>query len=580
MESVAVIQLSAVEQYGYEGPVSRVMSALLSGRLGRIGPIHTTHIEVSPTDRGSEVTWPALDSEQVLDAVSVKRLMLDIKARHWLTGWVTFDEDQQELTLDLELTTPQEPEQIWEGSFTCEMDEVADAMNRAAVAVAHQILTPEQVEPEVLWVETRSFEAFRCYCHALDTQDDAQARHLLEEACGIDPYFSDALGELALDALLSNAQTRFEALCSDLLRATHLRPSSMVEQLHKLEQGGFYDEALSLAVVSAHLNPGRLELMRSLSRLAMFVDREASFGAVELLVSQGALERQDSALLARLSMLYRLCGDERRSERTAHRLLGLGPGGHRAMGRAALEMGDLVLACEYLEATLKQSPGDTAVLGDLAGAYIQMARFDEAARLLEVHHDRNAVLDSNLALALRHMGRLDEAEQAARKAVDCDPTHPQAWAVLGELRRAVGDLEEAHAAFRAAMAVDPDNLVWHLELGRVLFHMGHFDEAMALFARVVERQPELAQITPEVLFVMAQITEREQGIEAALPMLYRALELEPGFWQAANNLAVLLMRLGRHTEAEALLLNALELDPDNDGIHANLARARKDRDET
>lgn len=577
MESVAVIQLSAIEQYGYEGPVSRIMSALLSSRICRVGPIHATHIELPAGDPHAH----AAEEGDPDDPFNLTQLMSDIKARHWLMGWVVFDEDQQELTLDLELTSPGEAsggEQVWEGTFSCELDEVADAMNRAAVAVAQQLVDLADVDQSALWVETRSFEAFRCYCHALDTPDMEQARALLEQACGADPYFSEALGELMLDALASDSRLRYESLCGELLRATHLRPGALVEQLHKLEQGGFFSEALSLSVVAARLNPRRPELMRSMSRLALFTDQEASSEAVSLLASQGALEQDDGALLARMSMLYRRCGDESGVRRAERRLFDGGPAGHREMGLVALEAGHFELACEHLEATLQHLPDDAGAVGHLAGAYIQMSRFDEAARLLEVRSDRDATLNSNLALALRHMGRLAEAEQIAREAVDGDPTHPQAWAVLGDLRRAVGDLEEAEAAFRAAMAVDPENLVWHLELGRVLFHTGRFEQAMGLFGLVVERQPELAQITPEVLFVMAQLVEREHGAEAALPMLYSALEYDPGFWQAANNLAVLLMRLGRHAEAERMLIIALEQAPDNEGIHRNLLRARQGQD--
>lgn len=61
---------------------------------------------------------------------------------------------------------------------------------------------------------------------------------------------------------------------------------------------------------------------------------------------------------------------------------------------------------------------------------------------------------ANLALCLRHLGRLDEAEAAYRRALDIAPEDGWTWNDLGLLLRVAGKKEQASAAFARGFGCD------------------------------------------------------------------------------------------------------------------------------
>ena len=57
--------------------------------------------------------------------------------------------------------------------------------------------------------------------------------------------------------------------------------------------------------------------------------------------------------------------------------------------------------------------------------------------------------------AYANLGRLDEAAEQARMAVEMDPNYFAAWVLLGDLRVAKGDPAEARAAYQEALRIQP-----------------------------------------------------------------------------------------------------------------------------
>ena len=89
---------------------------------------------------------------------------------------------------------------------------------------------------------------------------------------------------------------------------------------------------------------------------------------------------------------------------------------------------------------------------------------------------------------LQGEGKLDEAEVAARKAVDLAPEDAHYHDTLARLLGQAGRLEEAEAAVELA----PDNASYHDTLARVLRRTGGLDEAEAAARRAVRLAPNNA----------------------------------------------------------------------------------------
>ncbi len=95
----------------------------------------------------------------------------------------------------------------------------------------------------------------------------------------------------------------------------------------------------------------------------------------------------------------------------------------------------------------------------------------------------------SLAIVLGWMRRLDEAEQAAERAMALAPNLADAYTCLGNVRDYQGRHEDAAALFRRACRLDPQfDMSLHF-LGRALLALGRYDEAEIAFKRRLALMP-------------------------------------------------------------------------------------------
>ncbi len=97
---------------------------------------------------------------------------------------------------------------------------------------------------------------------------------------------------------------------------------------------------------------------------------------------------------------------------------------------------------------------------------------------------------NNLGLALFGQGKLDEAEEALKKAIQLNDRRSQACYNLGMVLEKEGKLEEAAQFYNQAVTIDPKNASAHYYLGIYLYHTENFDEAVTAFRQAVQIDPQ------------------------------------------------------------------------------------------
>ncbi|HSM09349.1 MAG TPA: tetratricopeptide repeat protein [Gemmatimonadota bacterium] len=84
---------------------------------------------------------------------------------------------------------------------------------------------------------------------------------------------------------------------------------------------------------------------------------------------------------------------------------------------------------------------------------------------------------------------LEEAERAARRALELDEQNASALVALGSVQRDRGQWDVAEATYRRALSLDPDNPEAHQQYGELLREVGRIGEAVRALDRAAALDP-------------------------------------------------------------------------------------------
>jgi len=218
---------------------------------------------------------------------------------------------------------------------------------------------------------------------------------------------------------------------------------------------------------------------------------------------------------------------------------------------------------------LDQYP-DSGIIWKALGTSLQLqgkdglSAIEKAAKLLpddaETHY--------NLGIALKTLGRFDEAVTSFRRALMIKPDYFKAHCNLGESLRRLGRFDAAIASHCRALEIKPDYAEAHNNLGIVLKDLRRLNEAVASYCRALEINPDVA----EVWFNLGNALKELGKFDDAIASYYRALAIKPEYEEAHCNLGDLLRELGKTDEAIKCFNNALLLAPESVNAHAGMAR--------
>jgi superkiller protein 3 len=153
--------------------------------------------------------------------------------------------------------------------------------------------------------------------------------------------------------------------------------------------------------------------------------------------------------------------------------------------------------------------------------------------------------------------RLAEAEAAARRAVELQPSNAIAYDRLGVALEERGlSASETETAYRRAVELDVQFAVAYVHLARLLRKNNRATEAEPYYRRAIE----LAQDAPTLVLIAAAL-QSEQRWNESEPVLSRALSLDarnPGALFLMGRLRVVQKRFD---DAEPLLKSAIEASP-------------------
>jgi tetratricopeptide (TPR) repeat protein len=217
---------------------------------------------------------------------------------------------------------------------------------------------------------------------------------------------------------------------------------------------------------------------------------------------------------------------------------------------------------------------------EAAESKIEQRDFAGARPLLEKYLGKNPS-DARALFDLGYVEDADNHEEAAaadyRKAIAADPKQFEARLALGLLLAHQAKFDEAREQLQQAtvLAPDPPNPATQAQAFRTLAELDRASDPPAARDALVAAL-KLSPETPADLLLTAQIAEANDDPDLAQTAYQRLLAGHPTAEMASaatGGLAQLLIKEKKYGEAEPLLKSALERDPRDAALDAQLAAA-------
>ena len=191
---------------------------------------------------------------------------------------------------------------------------------------------------------------------------------------------------------------------------------------------------------------------------------------------------------------------------------------------------------------------------------LQTQQYDHAVEWLSraILQDPRTDYLSTLGIALKQMGRLDDALRVFDKAVQLKPDDAELWKQFGGVLVAVDRAADAFVAFQRALQLNPSHWEAAYQSGILLHQLQRFDEALLQFNACDQLRPAHAP----TLQMRARAFRALKRYQECLADNTRAHVLDPADPYTCNNMGDALLWLGRYEDGLQWFDKALALRPD------------------
>jgi tetratricopeptide (TPR) repeat protein len=248
--------------------------------------------------------------------------------------------------------------------------------------------------------------------------------------------------------------------------------------------------------------------------------------------------------------------------------------GLHLLGSAYTGLSQLPKAVEALERARQLKPDDYEIRYDLGSALAKTGKTNEAIEQLnaaEKINPNSADVHYQLALQLRKQGDVTRSKQEMQifqglknqvnEETSAGNLNNEGNRLLGE-----GKVREAAEAYRKAVQLDPNNAQWQYNLFLALAKLGDKEGEKVALEKALQLDPNLATAHNDLGLVYlseGKMNEAEREFRAAL-------DIDPKFAEAQNNLGVVYNQQGKDSEASTLFRQATESDPTYTRAFVNL----------
>ena len=231
-------------------------------------------------------------------------------------------------------------------------------------------------------------------------------------------------------------------------------------------------------------------------------------------------------------------------------------------------------ALKQLEQAYEQHPNDSRVLFGIGYYYERAGQSEKAIE----YYQRGAKNKPYLRQARQRLGAIKlQNNDYAGAIVEYEALlqeHPEDVSIylfLGQMYLHTKEHHKAIESFERALTIEPDNFELHDDYVESLVQSGQLREAIEQMHKIIDEQGEF----PDNYLRLADLYCNVGNDEAAVSHYERALELHPGYLEAAVKLGTQHLRMSRFCEAAANFNRAIEINDQLITAYVGLGIAQK-----
>ncbi|MGB0125377.1 MAG: tetratricopeptide repeat protein [Silvibacterium sp.] len=429
----------------------------------------------------------------------------------------------------------------------------------------------EAVKPlqESIRLDPKSADGYLTLGAALDqTGNRADAEAQWRMALAIDPHSALALENLSRDLLADGNYSAVIALLKPMADGGHMAVPLSVNLSVAYSKSGLLEDASALLHAELRENPGSVPLVEALAGVLILQMRVQE--ATEIVKSAASQHPHDMSVQMLYLRTLVVANDTVKAETLSHTFLVSSPHNWEVLyltGFLKLNEGDYVASRGYLEQSVALKPDVPESHFYLGVALARIKSNSEAKDQLqkaialgyskpEVHFE--------LARVLQALGDAEPAQaqlQIYQQALKAQSSQTQAagQAALADQAMAAGHVEQAVVFYRNALATDPSEPLLEYKMAMALNKTGDIAGERAALERAIELNPRFALAQNQLGYLDSQ----DGKTESAERHFRLAVETDPGYTNAWINLAATLCLESEWQEARAAINHVLVLDPAN-----------------
>ncbi len=234
----------------------------------------------------------------------------------------------------------------------------------------------------------------------------------------------------------------------------------------------------------------------------------------------------------------------------------------KELGTCYVKSGNDRRAIEPFNEVLKLVPNDIDALNELGGIYRRVGEFDRSIAVLEkglMTSPDTVQINYNLGHTYKMAGRYDAAEECFNQVLERNPLDVLTINHLGCIQALRGNHAEALLSFRKALQIDPNHPILHLNSARSYQALGKEAEAKTAYENALKSKPGWE----EAMNGYAELLMHSKDLNKCDSILEQAIKINPTSPELHSSKGHLNVKQGRYLDAETSYNTALDYDDEN-----------------